>query len=116
MPAKGRNVQRKDEAGLARRRAQSRRDKARNQQEEAEAKRRRAQSQRDKARNRREEREEISRIARVVQRQLALDCRPSVPAAVPEAHPSIISLDAIMEARSNKFTGDIARYSPFELT
>lgn len=111
-----------DKAELKRRRAQSQRDKARNRREEAEvgreeeeARRRRAQSQRDKARNRREDEERITRIARAVQRQLALNCQPSQPAAVPIAQSSTTSLVAIMEARSAKFMRDIARYSPFRL-
>jgi hypothetical protein len=110
-----------DKAELKRRRAQSQRDKARNRREEegkeqAEANRRRTQSQRDKARNRREGEERINRIARAIQRQLALDCQPNPPAAVPEGHTSTISLVAIMEARSAKFMRDIARYSPSRLT
>ncbi|KAH5617516.1 hypothetical protein HBI23_255110 [Parastagonospora nodorum] len=103
-----------DKAELNRRRAQSRRDKARNRREEeeeekAEAKRRRAQSQRDKARNRREEEERISRITGAVQRQLALDCQQKLPPAVPEEPSSTVSLVAIMEARSSKVMRDIAR-------
>jgi hypothetical protein len=97
-----------DKAELRRRRAQSRRDKAKNRQEE-EAKRRRAQSLRDKARNQREE-ERTNRIARAVQRQRALDCQLSQPAAVPEAQSSTISLVALMEARSAKLMRDIARF------
>lgn len=83
--------------------------------EEEEARRRQAQSQRDKARNRREDEERITRIARAVQRQLALDCQPSQPAAVPIAQSSTTSLVVIMEARSVKLMQDIARYSPFRL-
>jgi hypothetical protein len=81
--------------------------------DKAELKRRRAQSQRDKARNRREEEERISRIARAVQRQQVLDCKPSLLVAIPEAQSSTISLIAIMETRSAKFMHDIARYSLF---
>lgn len=105
-----------DKAELKRRRAQSQRDKARNcrekeeaEREEEKARRRRTQSQRDKVRNRREEEERITRIARAVQRQLALSYEPSQPAAVPVAQSSIISLVAIMEARSAKFMRDMAR-------
>ena len=101
-----------DKAELKRRRVQSQRDKARNlgeeEEAEAEAQRRRAQFQRDKARNRREE-ERIHRIARETQRQLVLDCQPSLPAAVPEAYPATISHVAIMAARSAKFMRGIAR-------
>jgi hypothetical protein len=110
-----------EKAELKRRRAQSQRDKARSRQEEeaaavAETKRRQAQSQRDKARNRREEEERIGRVTRAIQRQLPLDCRPSLPPAVPEAHSPTISPVAIMEARSAKLMQDIARDAPFRLT
>jgi hypothetical protein len=110
-----------DKDELNRRRAKSRRDKARNRREEeeeekAEAKRRRAQSQRDKARNRREEEERISRITGAVQRQLALDCQQKLPPAVPEEPSSTVLLVAIMEARSSKVMRDIARYTPSRLT
>ena len=110
-----------DKAKRNRRRAQSRRDKARNRREEeeeekAEAKRRRAQPQRDKARNRREEEEKITRIARALQRQLALDCQQKLPAAVPQGPSSMISLVAIMEARSAKVMRNIARYLTSRLT
>lgn len=98
-----------DKAELKRRRAQSPRDKARNRREEEEAERRRVQSQRDKARNRREEEERINRIVRATQRQLILNCQPSLPAAVPEPYPPTISLVAIMEARPAKFMRNIAR-------
>ncbi|RYN16212.1 hypothetical protein AA0115_g12489 [Alternaria tenuissima] len=105
-----------DKAELKRRRAQSQRDKARNrreeeevEREEEEARRRRAQSQRDKARNRREDEERITRIARAIQQQPALNYQPSQSAAVPVAQSSTISLVAIMEARSVKFMRDVAR-------
>jgi hypothetical protein len=111
-----------DKAELKRRRAQSQRDKARNrreeeevEREEEEARRRRAQSQRDKARNRREDEERITRIARAIQQQPALNYQPSQSAAVPVAQSSTISLVAIMEARSVKFMRDVARYLPFRL-
>jgi hypothetical protein len=106
-----------DKAELNRRRVQPQRDKARNRrgEEEEEVKRRRAQSQRDKARKWREEDERITRITRAVQRQLALNCQLSQPAAISEAQSSTISLVAIMEARLAKFMRDIARYSPFRL-
>jgi hypothetical protein len=83
--------------------------------DKAELRRRRAQSQRDKARNQREEDERITRITRAVQRQLALNCQPSQPAAISEAQSTTISLVAIMEVRSAKFMRDVARYSSFRL-
>jgi hypothetical protein len=109
-----------DKAELKRQRAQSHRDKARNRREaeegeKAETQRRRAQSQRDRARNRRVE-ESISRLARSIQQQLAVDRQPNPPAAVPESEPSTISLVTIMEGRSAKFMQNIARYLPSRLT
>jgi outer membrane protein TolC len=88
--------------------------------EEAELQRRREQSQRDKARNRREKYEANARYERAIQQLLASPSKSTPPTnksphvAALEEKLSVVTQVSIMEARSDKFMRDVAKYAPFQ--
>jgi hypothetical protein len=95
----------------------------RRQDEEAELKRRRAQSKRDKAKHRQEQ-DEIDRVIARWSQQSSAE-KKTTPTPLATKPPSFGSLDdnmvnklkiSIKEARSNKFIRNVAEYAPHNFT
>ena len=90
--------------------------------DDAELRRRRAQSQRDRVRNQRGEEENFIAISHAFRRILVQQRSPKSPVAespsspVPDGNVFDMSHVSIMKARSDKFMRDVAGYAPSKFT